>query len=98
MIMLCVSCVSLFFVCKSTATTEIYTSLHTLSRHDALPIYRLFTGFLGQLGLLDAQLDLGHLVAAVLALAQLLLDRLELFVQVILALGDRKRTRLNSSH
>ncbi len=47
----------------------------------------LFAGFLAQAGLLDAQFDLGHFVAAVLALAQFLLDRLELFVQVILALG-----------
>src|SRR3546814_21184156 len=26
------------FFCNDTATTEIYTYLHTLSRHDALPI------------------------------------------------------------
>src|SRR6059058_1640054 len=29
---------SLFFFFNETATTEIYTSLHTLSLHDALPI------------------------------------------------------------
>src|SRR3546814_5989656 len=29
---------SLFFFCNDTATTEIYTYLHTLSLHDALPI------------------------------------------------------------
>src|SRR3546814_226970 len=28
-----------FFFCNDTATTEIYTYLHTLSLHDALPIY-----------------------------------------------------------
>src|SRR3546814_10450325 len=28
----------LFFFCNDTATTEIYTYLHTLSLHDALPI------------------------------------------------------------
>src|SRR3546814_20519836 len=28
----------LFFVCNVTATTDIYTYLHTLSLHDALPI------------------------------------------------------------
>src|SRR3546814_19735841 len=27
------------YYCKDTATTEIYTNVHTLSRHDALPIY-----------------------------------------------------------
>src|SRR3546814_18134008 len=29
----------LFFFCNDTATTEIYTYCHTLSLHDALPIY-----------------------------------------------------------
>src|SRR5216110_3982960 len=29
-----------FFFFNDTATTEIYTSSHTLSLHDALPIYR----------------------------------------------------------
>src|SRR6188474_3980276 len=29
-----------FFFFNDTATTEIYTSLHTLSLHDALPIWR----------------------------------------------------------
>src|SRR3546814_13360786 len=28
-----------FFFCNDTATTEIYTYLHTLSLHDALPIF-----------------------------------------------------------
>src|SRR3546814_8042587 len=27
-------------ICNDTASTEIYTYLHTLSLHDALPIYR----------------------------------------------------------
>jgi hypothetical protein len=48
---------------------------------------RLLAGFLGELGLLDAGFDLRRLVAAVLALAELLLDRLHLLVQVVLALG-----------
>src|SRR3546814_1150476 len=47
----------------------------------------LLAGFLAQLGRLDALFQLGQLVAAVLALAELLLDRLELFVQIVLALG-----------
>ena len=46
-----------------------------------------FAGFLGQLGRLDALFQLGQFVAAVLALAQLLLDRLQLLIEVILALG-----------
>ena len=48
--------------------------------------HRLVAGFLGKLRLLDALLELGELVLAVLALAQLLLDRLDLFVEVVLAL------------
>ena len=47
---------------------------------------RLLAGFLRQLGLLDLLLDLGEIVAALLAVAELLLDRLHLLVQVILAL------------
>src|SRR3546814_1619729 len=33
-----VGCAGCFFFCNDTATTEIYTYLHTLSLHDALPI------------------------------------------------------------
>src|SRR3546814_16788409 len=33
----------LFFLYNDTATTEIYTYLHTLSLHDALPICRIST-------------------------------------------------------
>ena len=47
----------------------------------------LLARLLRQLGLLDLGFELGGLVLAVLALAQLLLDRLELLVQVVLALG-----------
>jgi hypothetical protein len=43
--------------------------------------------FLGELGFLDPLFQLRQLVASILALAQLLLDRLQLFVQVVLALG-----------
>jgi fumarate reductase subunit D len=46
----------------------------------------LFAGLLGQLGLGDLVFQLGDLVRAVLAVAQLALDRLHLLVQVILAL------------
>ncbi len=42
--------------------------------------------FLGEFRLVDLLLELGQLVAAVLALAKLLLDRLELLVEVVLAL------------
>src|SRR3546814_12950829 len=37
---MCVLALLLCFFFKYSATTEIYTDLHTLSLHDALPIYR----------------------------------------------------------
>ena len=49
--------------------------------------HRLVAGFLAELGLLDPILELGRLVLAVLELAQLLLDRLHLLVEIVLALG-----------
>mmetsp|Transcript_29204 Transcript_29204/g.56461 ORF Transcript_29204/g.56461 Transcript_29204/m.56461 type:complete len:553 (-) Transcript_29204:1689-3347(-) len=48
---------------------------------------RLFARFLGQLGLGDLAFQLGHLVLAVLAIAQLVLNGLHLLIQIILALG-----------
>src|ERR1700691_2324933 len=48
---------------------------------------RLVARLFGEFGLVDALFELGEFVAAVLALAQLLLDRLELFVEVVLALS-----------
>ena len=47
---------------------------------------RFFTCFLAKLGRADFGLQLGSLVTPFLTLAQLLLDRLELFVQIIFAL------------
>ena len=38
---------NVFFFFNDTATTEIYTTHNTLSLHDALPIYILRTGSLG---------------------------------------------------
>ena len=49
-------------------------------------LQRLLARFLRQLGGLDPRLELGGFVLAVLALAEFLLDRLELLVQVVLAL------------
>ncbi len=48
---------------------------------------RLLAGLLRELGLGDLLFQFGHLVAAVLAVAELLLDRLHLLVEVVLALG-----------
>ena len=47
---------------------------------------RLVARLLGELGVLDLLLELGEIVLAVLV-AQLLLDRLHLLVQIVLALG-----------
>ena len=47
---------------------------------------RLLARFLGELGLADALFEFVELVAAFFAFAELLLDRLELLVQIILAL------------
>src|SRR3546814_13142205 len=38
-VMLCSICITSCFFFNDTATTEIYTDGHTLSLHDALPIY-----------------------------------------------------------
>ena len=64
-----------------------------LGRHGAHRLQLLKLGlallarFLGQLGVADAVFQLGDLLAAVVGLAQLLLDRLQLLVQIVLALG-----------
>ncbi|ENN85911.1 hypothetical protein RHSP_17182 [Rhizobium freirei PRF 81] len=47
----------------------------------------LFLRFLRQLGLGDALFQFSHLVAAFIAVAELLLDRLHLLVQIVFALG-----------
>src|SRR5215469_17834836 len=47
---------------------------------------RLVARLLGELRLVDAILEFSHLVAAVLPLSKLLLNRLELLVQVVFAL------------
>src|SRR5438034_9825187 len=77
----------LLFFFTDTATTEIYT----LSLHDALPISRERTGevaVLKTIGFSDRLLfGLVMLEAGVLALTG-----------AFLGLGDRKSTRLNSSH
>src|SRR3712207_8804423 len=83
------------FFFNDTATTEIYT----LSLHDALPIYLADGGVGGGDGG-----DLGDL-APVLDLLGLVLDgldrSLDRLVDALLQrhrVGDRKSTRLNSSH
>src|SRR5213594_784327 len=69
---------SFFFFFNDTATTEIYTSVHTLSLHDALPIP-------------DAELKSNYLKFDLDQAKQLMVD-------AGFGSGDRKSTRLNSSH
>ena len=58
----------MLFRSNDTATTEIYTLWHTLSLHDALPIFDLGAHF-GQLGRHDLEvLGLGFAMAFVSAL------------------------------
>src|SRR3546814_16493847 len=59
----CLAPVYLCFFFNDTATTEIYTYLHTLSLHDALPIYKSYDftiGFGAETDTLDAE---GRIVA-----------------------------------
>src|SRR5260221_13502260 len=71
-----------FFFFNDTATTEIYT----LSLHDALPIYRMQTRITGD--------DLPGAACRRVAVE----DALDIGAQAVKHLGDRKSTRLNSSH
>src|SRR3546814_16127192 len=52
-------CVLMFFFVNDTATTEIYTYLHTLSLHDALPIFlgHSMGGLIATLLLIEHQRD-----------------------------------------
>src|SRR3546814_12644294 len=99
-----------FFFFNDTATTEIYTYVHTLSLHDALPILAavLLAGPLGSAEVLvGAPFVLNWWTIALLfALGELLEVPLEsrgeahslTFTEIAFVIGDRKSTRLNSSH
>src|SRR3712207_8304806 len=76
-----------FFFFNETATTEIYT----LSLHDALPIYSAEPGRTGQL-VPDLATDLGTTPDGGLSWTFTLREG------VRFETGDRKSTRLNSSH
>src|SRR2546430_13668811 len=72
-----------FFFFNDTATTEIYT----LSLHDALPIFHPMSGVL-----------ILPLAAHMLLFRRRQLLRHGLILFGVLIFGDRKSTRLNSSH
>src|SRR3546814_17413406 len=90
---------TLFFFFKDTATTDIYTYCHTLSLHDALPICgtchaRPSSGRCGKLPASQLARNRGNQPG-------LLYRRLCLqshHPNLSRGGGDRKSTRLNSSH
>src|SRR3546814_14887464 len=84
----------ILFLFKDTATTKIYTYRHTLSLHDALPIFRMdererLLKNLGQNNSLVLR-NHGLLTAAP--------DIPRAFLWMYVLEKDRKSTRLNSSH
>src|SRR3546814_19184695 len=102
-----------YFFFKYTAVTKIYTYRHTLSLHDALPIFkvpehdrgvgevqpvapigrRLAVRRGSEQAIFEAQLNASFAVGA------WPVNGIDGFIQVeIVHKGDRKSTRLNSSH
>src|SRR3546814_16154104 len=72
------------FFFNDTATTEIYTYLHTVSLHDALPISTETAGPVPS-------------KASVITIVTLVITA-SVAKLAIISTGDRKSTRLNSSH
>src|SRR3546814_18414879 len=101
--MLFISYLFIMFICfyffNDTATTEIYTYCHTLSLHDALPIFNdqfIDPGFRPvRLGFRTGAHDLGESLVG----GDMEAVRLQRFRQRMGEVElDRKSTRLNSSH
>src|SRR3712207_6940764 len=88
----------IFFFFNDTATTEIYT----LSLHDALPICQIGVerALVGRLGeqLRHVAVDVGLRGPVTHGRAAERADVLVVVVAVGVLVGDRKSTRLNSSH
>src|SRR3546814_14195239 len=88
-----------FFI--DTATTEIYTYFHTLSLHDALPIYAFAHNFQvaedHRQQVIEVMGDATGELADGLQFLRLE-QRFASLLQGLLRAGDRKSTRLNSSH
>src|SRR3712207_9205157 len=86
-------CARVYFFFNDTATTEIYT----LSLHDALPIFT--TRIRWALQRKGTVVLSGHSQGSLIAAATLIrLDEDELERVTLVTYGDRKSTRLNSSH
>src|SRR3546814_1672683 len=85
------------FFCNDTATTEIYTDGHTLSLHDALPIFahdfnNLLTGISGALEMLDLRLSQGRVddLARYIGVAQTATARAAALTHRLLAFSRRQ--------
>src|SRR3546814_11409635 len=92
----------IIFMLNSTATTEIYTYVHTLSLHDALPISGPFDGC-HQDWTLDGEFVTGLIASEIIkdVIARgipLMRGRRHKPTRQRTESGDRKSTRLNSSH
>src|SRR2546430_4924273 len=83
---------ALFFFFNDTATTEIYT----LSLHDALPIYAVQHGWIAPIVRASGAVAVG--VALAIWGDHLVRRGMLRYGAAIIGGGDRKSTRLNSSH
>src|SRR3546814_19101330 len=87
------------FLFNATATTDIYTYCHTLSLHDARPIFELAASLGGGVERDRRILELG--IGLTVDRLAVTVDAVDIAVADILLVGadlDRKSTRLNSSH
>src|SRR3546814_19267271 len=99
MFMICVVSAYCFcFVFHDTATTVIFTYCHTLSLHDALPISRDGVSENAALLVLKLRRPLGHERRHAFFLVLRRKRCVEYPALETHAFGDRKSTRLNSSH
>src|SRR3546814_18554230 len=97
---------NVFFFVNETATTEIYTSRHTLSLHDALPIYlddrgaaTLRVAATGDMLVGNGEVHPVSVTAGADGRLAFATDSGAPFTTATGSLaGDRKSTRLNSSH
>src|SRR3546814_18326977 len=91
----CVSCFFFYFFFHDTATTEIYTYLHTLSLLDALPISM---GEFGATITFVSNIPGETRTLPIAIYTELQVPGGEFAVARLSIIADRKSTRLNSSH
>src|SRR3546814_12043374 len=94
-------CVVFVFFFNDTETPEIYPDGHTLSLHDALPIYKAELRLRAQAIEHGLQLVRGTVEIERIGGAHVEMDlaiQVGLQLRPVLLQADRKSTRLNSSH